>query len=106
MRQLSFEFSGLVTPPADPPHSGPATSRAAADAVKPAIGKLRRLVLHFIAKQGLAGATDHEVSAGLGLLSDTARARRVELRDAGRIVDSGQRRATPSGRRAIVWVKK
>jgi len=94
----------VVKPVADPPHSGPETSRAAAEQIKPAAGKLRRLVYWYIVNQGPAGATDHEVSAGLGLQSDTCRARRVELRDTGHVVDSGQRRPTPSGRGATVWV--
>jgi hypothetical protein len=36
--------------------------------------------------------------------ADTARARRVELRDAGHVHDSGTRRNNKSGRPAIVWV--
>ncbi len=94
----------VTPPPPDPPHSGPETSRAAADAIKPHAGLLRERVYRFIAGRGPHGATDPEAAAVLGLQPDTARARRVELRDAGCLVDSGQRRMTPSGRAATVWV--
>jgi len=51
-----------------------------------------------------AGLTDEEIADVTRLRESTSRARRVELREAGLIVDSGRRRETRSGRRAIVWV--
>jgi len=57
MRQLNL-FDHDRVPPANPPHSGPETSRRAAEAIKPSAGKLRRLVHWFIAQRGPAGATD------------------------------------------------
>jgi len=93
-------------PGQEPPHVEAVTSCEAAAAIAPVAGNLRRLVLEFIAGQGDQGATDHEVAAGLGMLSDTARARRCELVDAGYLVASGQRRRTPSGRSATVWVAR
>jgi len=90
--------------PRDPPHSGAETSKAAAETVKPCAGKLRELVLWFIARRGPDGATDHELSAGLGMHPDTARARRVELRDTGDVCDSGKKRPAPSGCAATVWI--
>lgn len=66
---------------------------------------LRATVLAFIRDRGQAGATDPEIAAGLGMQSDTARARRCELRDLGMIRDSGLRRPTPSGRPSTVWVE-
>ncbi len=94
-----------------PPEAAPAvrgsdTSEAAAEAVAPRTGKLRELVLYYIRRQGPRGATDPEIAEGLGMLSDTARARRCELRDRGLIVDSGERRDTPRGRSAVVWVAR
>lgn len=80
------------------------TSRGAAETIAPCTGRLKALVLNFICERGQAGATDEELAGALGMLSDTARARRVELRDRGLIVDSGKRRSTLRGRAAVVWV--
>ncbi len=80
------------------------TSRAAAKRIGPAVESIRQRVLDFIAGRGFEGATDQEVAGALGMLSDTSRARRVELRDRGQIVDSGRRRPSPSGRPATVWI--
>jgi hypothetical protein len=59
--------------------------------------------LSFIVGQHAHGATDEEISIGLKMHADTARARRVELRDAGLVLDSGKRRNTKSRRPATVW---
>ena len=64
----------------------------------------RGQVLAFITARGPLGATDFELCRAVGFLADTARARRCELRDAGRVIDSGQRRQTSSGRAAVVWI--
>ena len=77
-------------------------SRGAARVSTDARGDRQR-VLEYLAGRGHAGATDHEIAAGLGMLPDTARARRVELRDAGLVRDSGQRRPSPTGHAATVW---
>ena len=79
------------------------TRAASAERIAPKIPKLRAKVLTFIAGCGDDGATDFEIADGLGMLESTARARRVELRDSGLVVDSGQRRSTPSKRPAVVW---
>ena len=79
-----------------------ATRRAAGESIAGFAGDMRGAVLEFVRSQGAYGAIDEETHQGLGMLSDTARAR-VELRDAGLIVDSGQRRPTRSGRLAVVW---
>jgi hypothetical protein len=97
MPQLTLFPTDWRTPGLEPPHSGSETSRAAAQRIKPLTGALRKEVLRFIAERGDAGATDHEIAAGLGMLSDTARARRCELRDLGLVRDSGERRLSPSG---------
>jgi hypothetical protein len=78
------------------------TSTAAGRSIERHAGRLRAAVWEFISLHG--GATDPEIAAGLGMLPDTARARRVELRDLGYIGDSGQVRPTPSGRSATVWI--
>jgi hypothetical protein len=83
---------------------GSETSRAAAASIASVAQVARDRVSAYIAGQGVYGATDQEIAAGLAMLSDSARARRCELRDRGDIVDSGRRRPTPSGRAATVWI--
>jgi hypothetical protein len=80
------------------------TSTNAAATIAPLSGELRKRVLHFIADRGQTGATDQEICAGLQMLADTSRARRVELRNLGLIADSQNRRPSPSGRASTIWV--
>ncbi len=79
------------------------TSVAAADAITPVASELRERVFAFLAACD-DGATDMEIAAALNMLTDTARARRCELTDAGRVKDSGKTRPSPRGRQATVWV--
>jgi hypothetical protein len=103
MKQLDlFAAAGKIASSA--PHSGGETSRAAAAAIRPDAGRLRQLVLQAIVERGTIGATDEEIQNALGLPGNTQRPRRRELEQVGLIRDSGQRRPTSSGRRAIVWV--
>ena len=77
---------GLV--PADPPrqpHSATSREAAARIVMSGCRNKLQELVWRFIANRGDWGATDEEIAVGLNLRSDTARARRCELRDGGLI---------------------
>jgi len=93
--------------PAEPsaPHvAGSETSRQAAEGIEAHVGRLQELVLEYIKGCGPSGATDEQISLGLGLHTDTTRPRRVELRNLGLVRDSGQRRKTSSGRQATVWV--
>jgi len=78
------------------------TSTAAAEAIKPDTSTLRTLVFNFIRNAG--GATDEEIQIALDMNPSTERPRRVELVNAGRVADSGERRKTKSGRKAVVWV--
>lgn len=50
------------------------------------------------------GTTDEEMQWGLEMPANTQRPRRRELQLWGRIIDSGNTRATKSGRQAVVWV--
>ena len=86
------------------PHSGPDTSRAAAERICPVATAQAARVFHFIAQRGDEGATDHEVQAELGMTGDSERPRRWSLQRSGLIRDSGQRRKSPRGRQAIVWI--
>lgn len=83
----------------------PDTSQEAAQTVLPRTGTQRRRVYDFIADRGDFGATDLEVQRRLDMDGNTERPRRVELVDAGLVVDSG-RRTVVDGRRMIVWVAK
>lgn len=83
---------------------GPSTSREAARRIAPVTGELCQRVLAYIRSRGTEGATDCETQAALGLLMSTTTARRNTLAKIEAVVDSGDRRLTPSKRRAIVWV--
>ena len=64
-------------------------------------------VLRYLVSIWPAGATDDELDAHFGAVAiRTARVRRCELArlvNPALVLDSGERRATPSGRSAIVW---
>ena len=101
------EVLSLAEPacPVEPGHAkGSETSREAALRITPRAGSLRHLVLGFIWSRGERGATDAEVEEALGLRHQTASARRRELVIGGFVRNSGEKRKTPSGCRASVWV--
>jgi hypothetical protein len=95
----------------DPPaqrHSP--TSVAAAEAIRPATGRLRMAVLEYLRSCGQNGATDDEMqdalNGTLGMGPSTQRPRRIELVEAGLVADSGRTRLTKAGRKAVVWVAR
>jgi hypothetical protein len=78
------------------------TSRAAAQSIGgKALGDLHRRVWRHL--RAVGGSTDEEGMEALGMHPSTYRPRRVELMEQGWVRDSGRRRATRSGRMAIVW---
>jgi len=79
------------------------TSQAAYASVKPHLGRLQTRILEEIERRP---STDDEIEQRLDLLHQTASATRRCLVKAGRIIDSGDRRKTRSGRKAIVWKVK
>jgi hypothetical protein len=81
----------------------PGTSEVSAQRIATAAPSLRDMVLALLRERGARGATDQEIQAELGLPSNTQIPRRWELVNLGLVVDSGERRPTPSGRRAAVW---
>ena len=83
------------------PHS--TTSKEAAKRIEPDAPTLRDLVLRYLMARPGAGATDEEIQLGLGLNPSTQRPRRIELVERGVVRDSGLKRQTKSGRRAVVW---
>jgi hypothetical protein len=81
------------------------TTRAAAAAVLPRSGTQRRKVYDAIldaAERGYGGATDLELTRATGLGGNSVRPRRLELVEAGLVVDTGHRR-TADGTAHIVW---
>ena len=79
------------------------TSRAAAESMNKN-GKAaaqRALVFQCLMEHG--PQTDEEIHDRLGLDGDSERPRRVSLVDAGVVHDTGEKRATKSGRKATVW---
>lgn len=90
-------FGGL------PPHSNTTTSRAAAVSMVRDASRLGRLVLQFIAE--CDGLTCDEIERAAGLSHQTASARVRELVLKGLVTDSGHKRNTCTGRKAIVWVE-
>ena len=83
----------------------PSTSHAAGKAMKQRVSEIRQTVLLY-ALDRPDGFTDWEMCHHFGNHSATYRTRRSELTQTGEIVPTQQRRATPSGRSAVVWVHK
>lgn len=85
--------------------AGSDTSKAAAESMREAASSIRAHVLAHIVivQRATGGVTCDEVEESLGLRHQTASARIRELAMQKRIVDSGARRETRSGRLATVW---
>ena len=77
----------------------PDTSHESAHAIRDTLGERQSSVFAFVARHP-AGVIAAEVDEACGRGSWK---RLSELRDAGLILDSGERRVAPSGRRQIVW---
>lgn len=84
--------------------NAPDTSRAAADRIAGATGKLRARVFDLLQALGDNGATDQEIQDALQMPVSTETPRRWELVRAGLVVASGRKRKTRSNCSAIVWV--
>jgi hypothetical protein len=82
----------------------PGTSERAAAQIAEHTPTLRERVAAFIVSRGPEGATDEEAGLALRIRAQTLTPRRGELVKAGRVVDSGRRRRTTTGRTAAVWV--
>lgn len=81
------------------------TQVEAAVSTLPISAQQRARVDSVIRAAGAEGCTDEEIQDYLGLNPSSERPRRLELVEARRVVDSGRRRKTRSGRNAIVWVR-
>ncbi len=78
------------------------TSRQAAKKIETSADTVRGRVLRFLVKN-VDGATDEAMQYAMWLNPNTQRPRRIELVERGLVKDSGVRRNTKSGRKAIVW---
>lgn len=83
---------------------GSATSEAAAQSQEWNSLSDEAKVYAFILSQAENGATDSEIEVSLGLLHQTASARRNSLMKKSLIRDSGKMRLTSSRRPAVVWI--
>ncbi len=84
--------------------AGSDTSQSAAESITSDLGRLEALVYKIIASAGLEGRTDDELEVATQLAHQTISARRRTLVLKGRVCDSGHRRRTRSGRKAVVWM--
>lgn len=84
------------------PHSE--TSREAAQAISKHIGPMHERVLSYLRRHP-EGATDNALCEALDLKGSTLRPRRIELVEAGLVVDSGRyHRDDDSKRKSTVWI--
>lgn len=83
--------------------AGSDTSKAAAESMKSTAGIIRERVYRRVKESDTDGITCDALEVALGLSHQTCSARVNELRNAGRIIDSGRRKATRSGRKAVVY---
>ncbi len=90
--------------PNSPGHRGIDTSKEAAVAIAPKLGRLQSITLQAIRLAANKGATAHELCDLLGMDGTSIQPRISELRRMARIEDSGQRRRNISGVSAIVWI--
>jgi hypothetical protein len=86
----------------------PDTSVAAASSIRPALGAECSRVLAEVVERGNHGATAYEVvqalrSHGIDRDQNCVARRCTDLRDAGLLVDTTERRPGKSGRQLIVW---
>lgn len=80
------------------------TSKDAYESVKPYVPTIKERVYDVIASYGSDGMTTDEIEGYLNLAHQTVSPRVLELRQDGLLKDSGEKRKTISGRKAIVWV--
>ncbi|MBF8297390.1 MAG: hypothetical protein HW395_47 [candidate division NC10 bacterium] len=88
-----------------PPSVNTETSRQAAAEIAPRLSALQEDILRYL--RGRAdGATCDQLEDALTLRHQTCGPRLRELALSGAIVDTGIRRRTRSGRKAIVWLAR
>ena len=85
--------------------AGSDTSEAAARSVEATAPRDQDRILASVGARHSDGMTCDELEVALGLSHQTASARVRDLVKAGRIIDSGKRRKTRTGRSAAVYVR-
>ncbi|KAJ3082379.1 hypothetical protein HK102_001741 [Quaeritorhiza haematococci] len=87
-----------------PPSNGTPTSDEAAASIYPHAQRQRDILYAYVCEQYMLGTTNQEAEDALGMPAQTITPRMLELRREGLVVDSGEKRRTRSGRRAVVWI--
>ena len=90
--------------PETPGHRHIDTSIDAAAVIAPHCGRLQRMALQAVRDAGDAGLTTDELSELLRVDRGSVQPRTSELKLMGLIRDSGARRQSANGKKAIVWV--
>lgn len=89
-----------------PPSVNTETSRQAAAEIAPRVSVMQATILARLRACGVSGRTCEELENELSLRHQTCGPRLKELAVSGAIVDTGMRRRTRSGRKAIVWLAR
>ena len=106
-RDGGYSPAGLVYPHAAGFKGTAETSRQAAEAMAPKLGRLQRLVAEAVKARGAYGLTPEEMAEQHNMDRVSVQPRFSELKTKGLIVDSGRRRSNPSSKKkAVVWVAK
>jgi predicted ArsR family transcriptional regulator len=100
MTQLDLDWTRPAYP-REPGYKARSTSLSAARSLNDKAPRLRQLCVDQLLLYGPLTADECARNMGVDKLSIRPRFR--ELADAGKIIDSGERRANGSGKRAIVW---
>lgn len=104
MQQNLFDFAATYRPRAETaPYSNPTTSKAGAESMKTTMSALAQRILEAIKARP---RTCDELENELNLSHQTCSARIRHLVLKNEVVDSGEKRFTASGRKAIVWRTK
>jgi hypothetical protein len=86
-------------------HDHPDTSHQAADKVQPITGRWRLAIFEFAAMAPDYGVTDDEIfTRWPDEPQSTLRPRRIELVDAGWLLETDRKRANKRGNQCKVWV--
>lgn len=78
------------------------TSKEAAERIKGFAARQRSIVLEFIMEHG--PVSDQEIENGLGMSGNSARPRRIELAESGKIVKHPEDGKSLSGRPVRRWI--
>jgi len=80
------------------------TSLDSAQKLLPKSGSKRRKIYELIQESGVLGLCDHEIEDITGWKHQTASSSRCGLVKDGWVIDSGMKRLTNEGNKAIVWI--